>query len=697
MLFQCQNCKNLNDVEMDLAGSVLNCGVCGGHMKVPRTRPASGWVYNDDVVLSGLVGTGGMSMVFKAYRISQDDEIAIKILDSDVSQQGGVPQLFMQEARMSTLLSHPNIVKAYSFGVDRGSLYYVMEFIKGQTLEEIIEEHGPLSEKESSSVLLRVTEALQYAWRDSELLHRDVKPGNIMLNTDSEIKLMDLGLASCNRFDIDRSLMRGTYQYLCPEHILKMDMNEKSDIYSLGATLYYLLTGKFIFDDTVKRGVEFLDAHVNKAPRPIRRLLPNMSVKLERLIMAMLDKSPDYRPTYQEVMSALKDTSRVMAHVSNPKQLPPRKNMYNTVVGLPLTSTATKAWANQGEVAPSPMPFRPQAGPAPSVSTNFSQSSSGTARVKPSAGPGSFNASMGTQQPGGSDTSHLRIKNSEQATQQAALNFKSAPSEASGAYNAPSATGGFNVNRPPNSGAATGGFNVPSASATGGFNVPQASATGGFNMPSNAASTGAFRVGGPAVAPNAASTGGFKEPSTAGSTSSLRIAHPSATNQFNVNPEAPNLAGISGSPSASAGTLRIKAEPAAQFPQTAAPLDGESGGTLRVLANDLAKRRDVGSTVNEVVQAEEIEEPIEKPSKKRKSSANKSKSTRAQPRVQDEKGAKKRGKKNVTETELDLEVPEIKKTESTIIVQDVSRKKTITIVVLNVILVALVVYYFVAV
>ena len=84
---------------MEHAGSILNCGICGVQMKVPRTRPASGWVYNDDVVLAGLVGTGGMSVVFKGYRISQDDNIAIKILDADVSQKGGVPQLFMQEAR----------------------------------------------------------------------------------------------------------------------------------------------------------------------------------------------------------------------------------------------------------------------------------------------------------------------------------------------------------------------------------------------------------------------------------------------------------------------------------------------------------------------------------------------------------------------------------------------------------------------
>ena len=662
MLYQCQNCKNLNDVEMEHAGSILNCGICGVQMKVPRTRPASGWVYNDDVVLAGLVGTGGMSVVFKGYRISQDDDIAIKILDADVSRQGGVPQLFMQEARMATILEHPNIVKAYSFGVDRGSLYYVMEFIKGQTLEEIVEEHGSFNEKESASVMLRVTEALQYAWRDSQLLHRDVKPGNIMLNTDSEIKLMDLGLASCNRFDIDSSLMRGTYQYLCPEHILKMEMNEKSDIYSLGATLYYLLTGKFIFDDSITRGVQFLDAHVNRAPRPIRHLLPNMGVKLERMIMAMLDKSPDYRPNYSEVISTLKDVSRVMNHVSNPKQLPPRKNMYNTVVGLPLNSLDTKEWANES-ASPAPLPFRPKAGPAPSVSTNFGSSSAGTTRVKPSPTPSSDSlqikpsgAGPVAQTSASETTSKLRIKPGNDQ----ALAFK----------NRSDGTGGFT---PPTNAGATGGFTPPVN--TGG--------TGGFQVSPSAGATGSYSVGGPAVAPNGASTGEFRVGGPAVAPSA------SATNQLRISSGAPNLAGISGSSSASAGTLRIKADVAPEFPQTAAPLDeGNSSGTLRVLAHDVAKKREAKEASSKSTRRKKAPEV--------KSTATMEAGARTR-KPSDEKASKrprKRKPSGQTKTELDVDIPKIAKTESTIIVQDVSRKKTITIVVLNVILVALVGYYF---
>ena len=662
MLYQCQNCKNLNDVKAEHAGSNLSCGICGVQMKVPRTRPASGWVYNDDVVLGGLVGTGGMSVVFKGYRISQDDDIAIKILDADVSQQGGVPQLFMQEARMATILDHPNIVKAYSFGVDRGSLYYVMEFIKGQTLEEIVEEHGSFNEKESASVLLRVTEALQYAWRDSQLLHRDIKPGNIMLNTDSEIKLMDLGLASCNRFDIDSALMRGTYQYLCPEHILKMEMDEKSDIYSLGATLYYLLTGKFIFDDSITRGVQFLDAHVNRAPRPIRHLLPNMGVKLERMIMAMLDKSPDYRPNYQEVVTTLKDVSRVMSQVSNPKQLPPRKNMYNTVVGLPLNSLATKEWANE-DSSPAPLPFRPKAGPAPSVSTNFG-SSAGTARVKPNPVPSSDSLRIKPSGVGpvdhasGSDTtSKLRIKS---ATDQS-LSFS----------NKSEGTGGFS---PPVNAGGTGGFQIKQpAGSTGAFNV------GGPAVAPNGASTGEFRVGGPAVAPSAA-----------------------ATSQLRVASSAPDLAGISGSSSASAGTLQIKANKMQELPQTAAPLDeGDSSGTLRVLAHDVAQKREkknrpAGSSQREKAGKTSTGSSQRKKVGKAKSSESTDEASQAAKSKEGKAPRKARKKKasGQTETELDIELPKIARTESTIIIEDVSRKKTITIVVLNVILVALVGYYF---
>jgi len=224
-------------------GELVQCGQCGNAVQVPATRTSPGALLGD-FVIEKEIGVGGMGSVFLAHQVSLDRDVAIKILLPNFAEDTSFIQVFINEARMAASLNHPNIVQAYAVNVLDGVFYFAMEFVDGMTLKQMIEKDGPMPADKVLEIASAMVSALSYAWQEKKLVHRDIKPDNIMINSQGQIKLADLGLArKITELNADgTSELYGTPQYIAPELLFGNPANEQSDIYSLGATLYHVLT-----------------------------------------------------------------------------------------------------------------------------------------------------------------------------------------------------------------------------------------------------------------------------------------------------------------------------------------------------------------------------------------------------------------------------------------------------------------------
>ncbi|MCM8533528.1 MAG: serine/threonine protein kinase, partial [Lentisphaeraceae bacterium] len=200
MKFQCQNCQGV--VETDFDDEYVSCGHCSSVCHVPKTVEAG--VVIDDFTILHLLGQGGMGDVYLAHQFSLDRKVALKILKEDISLNEKFKKDFIKEARSVASLNHPKIVQAFKVGEEDGKLFFAMECIEGDNLQDMLKAEGALEELMVLKAARDVAEALGYAWDNRKLVHRDIKPENIMLALDGSCKVMDLGL-SCNAgyFDDD--------------------------------------------------------------------------------------------------------------------------------------------------------------------------------------------------------------------------------------------------------------------------------------------------------------------------------------------------------------------------------------------------------------------------------------------------------------------------------------------------------------
>ena len=230
------------------------------------------------------LGIGGMSSVFRAVHVETNHEVALKVLTRSLAKNATLLQRFLREARSAETLEHPNIVAIYDRGIDSGRHYLVLEYVAGGDFHDYIQRQGPLSLAEAISVIKSVADGLKYA-ANRGLIHRDVKPSNILRTHDGQIKIIDLGLRLQNEFEDERVTREGTtvgtVDYMAPEQARDSRATSiQSDMYSLGCTFYYLLAGVPPFpggDITDK-----LTRHAKNPPPDIRDLRPDLPVGVER-------------------------------------------------------------------------------------------------------------------------------------------------------------------------------------------------------------------------------------------------------------------------------------------------------------------------------------------------------------------------------------------------------------------------------
>lgn len=239
------------------------------------------------------IGSGGMGDVFRGLDVMLEREVAIKSLRPELSQREDLIGRFRGEAVAMGRLSHPNIATVYNFLLHEGQYYLVLEFVRGQPLDRILEQRGAMGYIDVLPLLCAVLDGLEHAHRLG-IVHRDIKPANIMI-TPSGPKIMDFGIARilAQTRQTRSGHMVGTLEYMSPEHIKGLDTDARTDIYSVGIVAYELLTGTLPFrKDT---DYEMIEAQVHEAPRPLRAVLPALPESVEQVVAKALSKEAGAR------------------------------------------------------------------------------------------------------------------------------------------------------------------------------------------------------------------------------------------------------------------------------------------------------------------------------------------------------------------------------------------------------------------
>lgn len=249
------------------------------------------------------LGEGGMGAVYLARQISMDRPVAIKILSRSLANNKDFIERFHREARASAILNHRNIVSGIDVGAHQGYHYFVMEYVQGNTVDSLLE-HGPLTEKKALDIIYEVALALDHA-HQSHFVHRDIKPENIMVTSSGEIKLLDFGLVKqlsekSSQLTQENSTF-GTPFYISPEQASGEPVDIRSDIYSLGATLFHLITGRPPFSGNTS--IAIMSKHLTEGVPDPKELNPKISGICANLIFRMMEKKPAKRfQTPKELM-----------------------------------------------------------------------------------------------------------------------------------------------------------------------------------------------------------------------------------------------------------------------------------------------------------------------------------------------------------------------------------------------------------
>ena len=262
----------------------------------------TGMIIAERYEILGKIGTGGMADVYKAKDHKLNRFVAVKVLKPEFREDTTFIRKFRSEAQAAAVLTHPNIVNVFDVGDDNGVYYIVMELIEGITLKEYISKKGKLSVKESTSIAIQVSMGLEAA-HSHGIVHRDVKPQNIIISMDGKVKVTDFGIARAASSNTISSNVMGSVHYSSPEQVRGGYSDEKSDIYSLGITLYEMVTGKVPFDgDTT---VAIAIKHLQEEMVPPSVYTPELPHSLEQIILKCTQKSVDRR--YQNMEDVIAD------------------------------------------------------------------------------------------------------------------------------------------------------------------------------------------------------------------------------------------------------------------------------------------------------------------------------------------------------------------------------------------------------
>jgi len=290
----------------------VKCGSCGAALGASGAHRMIGTVMLGQYELVDVLGQGGMSVVFKGRHKLTDQEVALKILPPELAAHSQVKSRFLEEAKALAALDHPNIVHLYNFGQENGYFVLAMQFVQGRTWERMILEANRLDWVISCRITIDVLRALEYA-HGRGIVHRDMKPSNVLVRArDSVATVMDFGIAkmtTSTRLTATGQTM-GTVRYMSPEQVRGQEVDHRTDIYSLGATLYESLTGETPFDGNTH--FEIMTKHLSEVPKRPSKLGVTMPAAVEDAVMRSLakrveDRFSSAREMRKQLEGALRD------------------------------------------------------------------------------------------------------------------------------------------------------------------------------------------------------------------------------------------------------------------------------------------------------------------------------------------------------------------------------------------------------
>jgi predicted Ser/Thr protein kinase len=317
--FQCPHCQSIAAIDDSDAGQAVACGHCERVVLVPASRYAPGSVINDFVIQREL-GRGGVGTVYLARQLSLDRPVALKILHPEYAADQSFVNDFVREARAAAMLNHPTLVQAYAVGEDEGVFFFAMEYVEGTTLKHLLSHSGRMVTDRAMAIVTEINAALEFAWQQQKLVHRDIKPDNIILTETGRIKLADMGLAR-RATDIVQGgeEVMGTPQYISPEQLQGLALDNRSDIYSLGATLYHMLTGRFPY--LGDNATEIAQKHLTTPLTPPHEVVKDIPEAVSTVVQIMMAKRPQHR--YDNSTELARDLALLRAHQPPARALAP--------------------------------------------------------------------------------------------------------------------------------------------------------------------------------------------------------------------------------------------------------------------------------------------------------------------------------------------------------------------------------------
>ena len=316
----CGRCKSSTFIPGDLAPfATTPCSKCEHPLMLP--------VLLRNFELRTIIASGGMGTVYTAEDVKLERQVALKMMKREMAADPAILQAFYREARAGASLNHTNIIHIYSFDEFDGQPYLVMELADQGSLDSRIEAEGRVPELDVLDVGIKICSALAAALQH-KLLHRDIKPGNILYNMDGEPKLIDFGLVRAAEDDSWEEHIWGTVYYVAPEKLERKGEDFHSDMYSLGGTLYHALTGHVPFEGTVE---EVVSAHVRTALTPPNLVAPDITELTSNALAKAMAKHPSERfETYDDFRMALEAArSQVLVgQVQQARQSDPAKGWW---------------------------------------------------------------------------------------------------------------------------------------------------------------------------------------------------------------------------------------------------------------------------------------------------------------------------------------------------------------------------------